>query len=103
MYNLYKKTKLLFEHLWKDNIIKDFYAGWSIERSCDSITLESSHPLRPPDNKIASIVDEQFFYTHECDDNEIAYFKVNVNLIAGLDCSYLGLVFENYALLRVRD
>ena len=63
--------------------------------------LESSHPLRPPDNKIASIMDEQLFYTHECKDNEIAYFKVDVNLIAGLDCSYLGLVFENYALKHV--
>ena len=41
---------------------------------------------------------EQFIYTHECNDTEIAYFKVDVNLIAGLDCSYLGLVFENYVL-----
>ena len=46
-------------------------------------------------------MDEQFFYTRECKDNEIAYFKVDVNLIAGLDCSYLGLVFENYALFEM--
>ena len=89
----------LFEHLRKDNIIKDFYARWSIEQNCDSVTLESSHPVRPPANTVfASMLGEQFIYTHECNDNEIAYFKVDVNLIAGLDCSYLGLVFENYAL-----
>ena len=46
-------------------------------------------------------MDEQLFNTYECKDNEIAYFKVDVNLIAGLDCSYLGLVFENYALKHV--
>ena len=89
------RTKYLFEHLWKDNIIKDFHAGWSIERKCDSVTLESSHPLRPPAS-ISSSGDEQFFYTHECNDNEIAYFKVDMNLNTGLyENSYLGSVFEN--------
>ena len=72
----------------------DFYGRWSIETKCDSVILESSHPLRP-NSKIASSVDEQFFYTHKCSKNEIAYFKVDFNLIASLDDSYLGQVLEN--------
>ena len=58
--------------------------------------LESSHPLRPPASSISSIVDEQFFYTHECKNNEIAYFKVAVNLIARTDQTYLGFVMKEY-------
>ena len=52
--------------------------------------------MRPPANTVfASMLGEQFIYTHECNDNEIAYFKVDMNLNHGLDDSYLGSVFEN--------
>ena len=51
--------------------------------------------MRPPASKSSQFVNEQFFYTYECKSNEIAYFKVEVNLIGGLDDSYLGLVLEN--------
>ena len=89
-----KKTHLIFVHLLKDNLITDFYGRWTIESKCDSVTLESSHPWRPPDSKLSSMVDEQLFYTHECKNNEIAYFKVHVNLIGELDDSFLGSVLE---------
>ena len=84
--------KVLIRTLTKDDVLKDFHARWSIDRKCDSVILESSHPLRPPDSKILTIwmVHELFIYTHECNANEKAYFKVDMNLIPGLDNSYLG-------------
>ena len=36
--------------------------------------------------------DITIFYTHECKDDEIAYFKVDVNLINILPGDYLGNV-----------
>ena len=33
-------------------------------------------------------------YTHECENDEIAYFKVDVNLIRSLPDAYLGNVSE---------
>ena len=50
--------------------------------------MESSHPLKPPNSEDFS----QMFYTYECEDDEIAYFKVDVNLIDGAPDSYLGNV-----------
>ena len=50
--------------------------------------------IPPPGSEIAFLVNEHFFYTHECNENEISYFKVDVNLIANTDYAYLGLVFE---------
>ena len=52
--------------------MSDFYDNWSIEATCDTTTLESSHPVKHTSG---------MFYTHECKDDEIAYFKVDVNLI----------------------
>ena len=69
-------------------MIQDFYDDWSIERTCDSVTLESSHPLRPA--TLEWVNNKQMFYTHECQDDEIAYFKVHVNLIDNLPNAYLG-------------
>ena len=66
-------------------MIKDFYDNWSIEKTCDTVTLESSHPLTRPHDGM--------FYTHECKDDEIAYFKVDVNLIDKSD-NHLGNVLE---------
>ena len=34
------------------------------------------------------------FYTHECNNEEIAYFKVDVNLIDILPSAFLGNVSE---------
>ena len=39
---------------------------------------------------------KQVFYTHECEDDEIAYFKVDLNLIDSLPVSYLGNVWKIY-------
>ena len=61
-------------------MIKDFYDDWSIEETCDTVTLESSHDRG------------QLFYTYECKDDQIAYFKVDVNLIDILPDTYLGNV-----------
>ena len=36
------------------------------------------------------------FYTHECKDDEIAYFKVDVNLLFQLPNGYLGNVWVTY-------
>ena len=66
--------------------MKDFYYNWSIKKTCDTVTLESSHPLE-------DILREMFF-TYECKDDEIAYFKVDVNLIGLPDMSKLGIVLE---------
>ena len=72
----------------KDDLIKDFYDNWSMEKTCDTVTLESSHPLIPPNSQL----EQTIFYTHECNDDEIAYFKVDVNLIGSLPENYLGYV-----------
>ena len=76
-------------------MIKDFYDNWSIEKTCDTVTLESSHPL--PYVDIA--VGHEMFFTYECEDDEIAYFKVDVNLIGLPDL--LGNVLE--AMSKRRD
>ena len=76
------------EHSWKDDLITDFYDNWSIEKTCDTVKLESSHPLKPT-NREQSI---RIFYTHKCKNDEIAYFKVDVNLIDSLPLTYLGNV-----------
>ena len=80
---------LIIEHSEKDNSIKDFYDDWSIEKTCDTVTLESRHPMKPPHFDSYS----QMFYTHECEDDKIAYFKVDVNLIGSLPNAYLGNVW----------
>ena len=90
-----EKRLFIFVHLLKDNVLTDFYGRWTIKSKCDSVTLESSHPWRPPASKLSSYVDEKLFYTYECKSNEIAYFKVDMNLIGGLDDSFLGSVLEN--------
>ena len=64
---------------------------WSIEKTCDTVTLESSHPFKHPDYK-----NQLVSYTHECKDDEIAYFKVDVNLISSLPDTYLGNVWKTY-------
>ena len=74
-------------HSYKDNFITDFYENWSVEKTCNSITLESSHPMVP---STTSGYDVRFLYTYECKDNEIAYFKADVNMISHLPWSYLG-------------
>ena len=54
--------------------------------ACDTVTLESSHPIKLPNGY------GNMFYTLECKDDEIAYFKVDVNLIDSLPNTYLGYV-----------
>ena len=76
-------------------MIKDFYDNWSIEKTCDTVTLESSHPLPYVDIAV------EMFFTYECEDDEIAYFKVDVNLIGLPDLSKLGNVLE--AMSKRRD
>ena len=88
--HLFWKEKTSNGHLWKDNLLGDFYHDWSIKETCDTVTLESSHPLKPSDYND----DITMFYTHECKDDEIAYFKVDVNLIGFLPDNYLGNVWE---------
>ena len=80
------------EHSSKDNSIKEFYDDWSIRETCDTVTLESSHPLRPPNSGES----RQMIYTHECNDDEIAYFKVDMNLIDSLPKDYLGNDCKSY-------
>ena len=72
----------------KDGLIKDFYDDWLIEETCDTITLESSHPFKTSNSNDYKYM----FYTHECKDDEIAYFKVDVNLIDSSPNAYLGNV-----------
>ena len=69
--------------------MNDFYNDWQIEETCDSVTLESSHPLN-----LNSDLENQMVYTHECRDDEIVYFKVDVNLIGwwGIPSESLGNV-----------
>ena len=71
-----------------DNIIKDIHARWSIRESCDSVTLESNHP-HLEDSDYAQPA--ELIHTYECNDDEIAYFKVDVNLIGKLPQAYLGM------------
>ena len=73
-------------HSLKDGLVTDFYDNWSIEETCNSITLESSHPI------IFDWEEIRFIHTYECKDNEIAYFKVDVNSIDYMPGSYLGHV-----------
>ena len=88
--HLFWKEKTSNGHLWKDNLLGDFYHDWSIKETCDTVTLESSHPFRDSNYFGNSFI----FYTHECKDDEIAYFKVDVNLIGFLPDNYLGNVWE---------
>ena len=76
------------ENFLKDNSIGDFYDDWSIEATCDTISLESNHPFKHPDSNN----EHGLIYTHECKDDEIAYFKVDVNLISNFPLNYLGNV-----------
>ena len=50
------------------------------------MTLESSHPLKPSN----SPRNGRMFYTHECENDQIVYFQIDVNLIDPLPFSYLG-------------
>ena len=59
---------------------------------CDTVTLESSHPFKSSNFEDS----RRMLYTHECKDDEIAYFRVNVNLIGSLPNSYLGNVLKFY-------
>ena len=67
-------------------MIQDFYDDWSIEETCDTVTLESNL-----DNGLFA-GDTQLFHTYECNDDKIAYFKVERNLIDELPDNYLGKV-----------
>ena len=93
--HLFWKEKTSNGHLWKDNLIEDFYHDWSIKETCDTVTLESSHPLRPLNYYNDYLT---MFYTHECKNDEIAYFKVDVNLIHVLPYNYLGNVWEKFVI-----
>ena len=79
------------EYSIKDDLIKDFYDNWSIKKTCDTVKLESSHPILRSSDSL-DMEGGQMFYTHECKDDEIAYFKVDVNLIDSLPDTYLGNV-----------
>ena len=68
--------------------MKDFYGRWSIRETCDSVTLESSHP-HLEDSVFAHPA--QILHTYECKDDQVAYFKVDVNLIGKIPQAYLGM------------
>ena len=74
-------------------MIKDFHDDWSIVATCDTVTLESSHPIQVSKSPEGF---GEMLYTLECKDDEIAYFKVDVNLIDSLPETYLGYVLKNY-------
>ena len=38
------------------------------------------------------LVPKSFLHTHECKENEIAYFKIDLNMIEDAPYSFLGLV-----------
>ena len=82
----------------KDDVIKDFHDRWSIRETCDSVTLESSHPLYEDTVESWTLPsrDVQLLHTYECKDNEVAYFKVDVNLIKLLPKVYLGIVWKTF-------
>ena len=69
--------------------IDKFYGTWLIEETCNSVKLDSSHPIN---SGAAYAPHGKFFHTHECKNDEIAYFKVDVNLIDGSPNANLGLV-----------
>ena len=75
--------------------IDKFYSTWRIEETCHSVKLDSSHPLQPgrPMEVKSDYLnpDGKFFYTYECKNDEIAYFKVDVNLIGDSQNANLGL------------
>ena len=71
-----------------DNVIEDIHGRWSIRETCDSITLESSHP-HLEDSDFAQPA--ELLQTYECKDDEVACFKVDVNLIGKLPRAYLGI------------
>ena len=56
------------------------------------MTLDSSHPLIPPITNFA--LNDLLLYTHECNIGEIAYFKVDINLIEKLPFATLGLIWN---------
>ena len=76
--------------LKKENLVNDFYHNWSIDKTCDTVTLESSHPLNSPNSYYYIHPEQTMFYTHECKHDEIAYFKVDMNLIDTLPEAFLG-------------
>ena len=39
------------------------------------------------------LVPKSFLHTHECKENEIAYFKIDLNMIEDAPYSFLGLVW----------
>ena len=82
----------------KDNFIGDFYDDWSIGETCDTVTLESNHPVKSEKSRLE---DSFIFYTHECKDDEIAYFKIDMNLINLLPDAYLGNVSKTNDLNRL--
>ena len=78
--------------------IDKFYGTWLIEETCNSVKLDSSHPVYPGgaiemenDNQFPN---GKFFHTYECKNDEIAYFKVDVNLIGSSPMANLGLVWN---------
>ena len=70
-------------------MIKDFYDNWSVKKTCDTVILESRHPLKDDNMNVLS----GMFYTYECKDDEFAYFKVDVNLI-DTSLNHLGNVLK---------
>ena len=74
------------KHLSKDDKITDFYEKWSINQTCDTTKLQSSHPLTT--NPLFYLYPVLFLKTHECRENEFAYFKIDMNFIGPQD--FLG-------------
>ena len=90
------------KHL-KDDVIQDFHDKWSIRETCDSVTLESTHPLY--EDLLGYPPDVQLLHTYECKDNEVAYFKVDVNLIEFIELprAYLGRVWKTFEMSFVSE
>ena len=72
-------------------MIQNFHGRWSIDEQCDFLILESSHPLIENSlDLLQGLIKERFHFTHDCNVNEIAFFKVDINLIEKLPIAYLG-------------
>ena len=78
----------------KDNVIKDVHGRWTIEKTCDTVTLESRHPLFSSSGDLGFYGDF-FIYNQECNEDEIVYFKVDFNMIEKLPNAYLGLLAKS--------
>ena len=66
--------------------------------------LESRHPFKPFSKKKKRniIIHQPFFYTHNCEADKIAYFKVDFNFIGYLPFAVLGGVRKSFCRRKMK-